>query len=567
MAKKEDTAVTEVNAPEVNTTKHDATTEMAVSVSLDSMSYVCEYCGKVNAITSPGCVRCGKRRPRSEYIAAMNRVRNADNMRERYVEERARLDHEKDEQTRQQIVRLVEDRVAEERANIEAQNAVRLEQETDAIKRTTAREAVLRIINAEREAEARINEANARADDAINGRSRQIQEQIESEREKVLYAAAKRLVSERTGIENAAEERINSERQATERRAQETISEAVEEAKKTEARKAVLKVIASEQSSADKIKLEREAIQRAAMDTVAEERRKAEIDAYTKYTIQKEAIERAVDERIKAEREMLLGRRDNAAPGYGAYGNGAQAGYVQPLTIVPYVNPQQPVYQTCGATQLFRFVPDEQPAAAQTAPATSAKHTETIPAKTAEGQPKAKKSHKGLAASVIAFVLGVIGVFVMLGAQLIPSLTTYLSAVDGFENIAVTLSLFKLTEESELFALFAFENWHGYCVSIGALVFVAAAAINALLALIRAFAKKGFVVGFALSAVELLGAIALTVGVIVGKYNVGESGAMSCYGSFVVAGIAVITFIVSLVGWLVVKKANKAENAEETANK
>ena len=329
-------------------------TEMAVNMSMEQLSYICEYCGKVNAISSPRCGRCGKRRPRSEYVNAMNKMHKAESLKAQYVEEQARIAAEQENATQQQLVRLVERRVADERASIVAEHELKLEQETDAIRKSTARDAVLRIINAEREAEERVRKAERLAEDTINLRNRQIEEQIEAERERVLYSAAKRLVSERTGIENAAEDRIEAERRNIERKAQETIDSAIDEAKKETARKAILKVIASEQAAGDRVRLEREAIQRAALDRLAEERKLAETNAYTKFAIEKEAIERAFDERIRAEREMITGKRDSA-PYYGRQ----DQQYVQPLAIVPYVNSQQPLYQYNTVKQVYKFVPDE----------------------------------------------------------------------------------------------------------------------------------------------------------------------------------------------------------------
>ncbi len=41
------------------------------------ITYVCELCGTINKIDSPRCVRCGKPRPRSEFIAALKGIKNA----------------------------------------------------------------------------------------------------------------------------------------------------------------------------------------------------------------------------------------------------------------------------------------------------------------------------------------------------------------------------------------------------------------------------------------------------------------------------------------------------------
>ena len=162
------------------------------------MSYICAHCGKVNPITAGKCLRCGKRRPRNEYLKAINKSKQAQDFRENLSTEMAQLELDRKEAQEMQLVRLVEERVADERAIIEAQEAIKREQDRDAVQRLAARDAALRVIEAER-----------RAEEAIAGKARETEEQLRIEREKALYAAAKKIVSERAGIEQAAEERIN----------------------------------------------------------------------------------------------------------------------------------------------------------------------------------------------------------------------------------------------------------------------------------------------------------------------------------------------------------------------
>lgn len=41
------------------------------------ITYVCELCGTINRIDSPRCVRCGKPRPRGEFIAALKKIKES----------------------------------------------------------------------------------------------------------------------------------------------------------------------------------------------------------------------------------------------------------------------------------------------------------------------------------------------------------------------------------------------------------------------------------------------------------------------------------------------------------
>ena len=521
-----------------------AAAEMELNVSLDQLSYICEYCGKVNAISSPNCVRCGKRRPRSEYINAMNKIKNAKTVKAQYIEEQAKLATDRQEAAQQQLVRLVENRVADEKAQIMAQEAVRLEQEREEIKRTTARDAVLRIIAAERAADEKVKAAEARAEEAISGRNRETEERIAAEREKVLYAAAKRVISERAGIENAAEERIAAERKSTEQKAQETIAGAVDEAEKNAARRAVLKVVASEQAAEDRARLERDAISRAAMDRVAEERRIAEINAYSKYKVEKEAIERAVDERIKAEREMLYGRRGAApTPSYGA-----REGSVQPLTIVPYVDSHQPLYQYKTTKTVYRFVPDEEPVQEQ-------KRVPAVSGKGADKPVKEKKKSKGSGAvrvfSLIALLLAAVVILtVALSGQF-----DFLAYVDGYENLDIATSLF-IKDGNAYAALSSDIGTMGMIPPIGIIVMVVGAAacvICGIIGLARGKANAAFPI---IGAVSLVGAIVTVVGFIVADI-IKVSELLGAIGLIVAVAAAAVAMIFAIVAAAVSAKAKR----------
>lgn len=492
--------------------------EMAANLSMDQLSYICEYCGKINAIAAPNCVRCGKRRPRSEYINAMNKIKNAQSIKSQYIEEQARLDADRDDANQRQLARLVEERVADEKAQIEAQKAIQLEQETDEIRRNTARDAVLRIIAAERAAEEKVRSADLRAEEAIKGRDRETQQTIAAEREKVLYAAAKRLVSERAGIENAAEERIVAERNLINQKAQETIDSATDAAEREAARKAALKVIAAEQASADRSNIEREAIQRAALDRVAEERHIAEINAYSKFTIEKEAIERAVDERIKAERELLYGKR-NSAISYGGHGG---ADTVQPIAIVPYVNSQQPVYQYNNIKQIYRFVPDEQFDQGKNAP--------QQPMQSATVVGKRKRSCKAAVrvCSLFAFLYGTL----MILACVLD--IEALRFVDGVKNLDLVIGLFG---SSSVIVDGLIEST-SYILPIGIIVAMVGALVTVICGIIGLISNKGCVLMLIAAAIALVGAILIPVSRVIG--GVGFREVFAKLGNIIIIAIAAL---------------------------
>ena len=177
-----DTNMTDKNQP-VRTAQFNA------SVGQEQLSYICAYCGKVNPIVAGKCLRCGKRRPRNEYLNVMSKTKQAQSFRETMATEMAQAELERKEAQDMQLVRLVEERVADERAQIEAQEAIKREQDVDAIQRLAARDAALRVIEAER-----------RAEEAIAGKARETEETLRMEREKALYAAAQKIVSERGGV-------------------------------------------------------------------------------------------------------------------------------------------------------------------------------------------------------------------------------------------------------------------------------------------------------------------------------------------------------------------------------
>ena len=171
--------------------------ETDVNLSVEQLSYICKYCGKVNSISAPNCIRCGKRRPRNEYLDAMKRLEKSKDVRQEFINEQIKAEAELKDARQQQFVRIVESRVEDEKARIMAQQEIRLEQDREDIKRATARDAVLRIIAAENAAEEKVAAAEARAEAAVSGKSKEIDDLIAAEREKALNAAAEKLMERR----------------------------------------------------------------------------------------------------------------------------------------------------------------------------------------------------------------------------------------------------------------------------------------------------------------------------------------------------------------------------------
>lgn len=60
----------------------EAEFEQDALVNLDRsrLTYICGVCGKVNPIDAKQCLRCGKKRPRSDYINALTKIKNSKNL-------------------------------------------------------------------------------------------------------------------------------------------------------------------------------------------------------------------------------------------------------------------------------------------------------------------------------------------------------------------------------------------------------------------------------------------------------------------------------------------------------
>lgn len=352
-----------------NEAEFDATTD--VNLTVEQLSYICEYCGKVNKISSANCVRCGKRRPRSEYLKAMDKLEKSKSLGEQQAAAQAQMQAEtvSREAIQEEVDRQVEERVADEVAQLQAQDQIKREQDLEDIKRATARDAVLRVVAAENAADNRVAEVEKRTDEILKERSKEIDAYIETEREKALSAAAEKIVAERAGIEDAAKEKIEADRRATEKYATERILTERDEAERIAARQAVLQIIAAEQIADERVRLSKNAIHQAAVERIVEERILADKEAAARYAVEKQAIERAADERIKAERaavkHLLEQQAMNVAQPYfypqymPMMQQSVAQGATQPFTVVPYVNANQPVYQYNPNRVVYKFVPDQ----------------------------------------------------------------------------------------------------------------------------------------------------------------------------------------------------------------
>ncbi|MDD4316404.1 MAG: hypothetical protein PHC84_04525 [Clostridia bacterium] len=368
----------------------DADFEKEAQISLDRerLTYICDYCGKVNSVDEPRCTRCGKRRPRSEYIKAINTIKEAKaaqqefaveeaakqaeyEQAEKYIQEKKeQVLAEKDVAQKMAVVRLVEERVADEKQQMAVKEETRVDQEREYAKKMAAREAVLQIIAAEKYADEVIHQTKKEASQAIMEKDAEqdklkstFEERVKAEREKAIGIAAEKLVAERAGIERFAIEQIELNKLEVEKAANEKVLAERDESEKMAARRAVLQIIAAEKAAEDELRLNREALSRAALKRIEEERDVAQRDANAKFLAERQGIERAAEERIRAEREavkkLLEERKSMDASPYGqmpdAYAQTKQV--VQPFVIVPYVNTNQPLLQY-KPNQVYRFVPN-----------------------------------------------------------------------------------------------------------------------------------------------------------------------------------------------------------------
>ena len=446
--------------------------------------------------------------------------------------------------------------------------------------------AVQRILEAQQIASKKIKEAEDRAEDIKIGKDRETAERIASERERVLYAAAKRLISERAGIESAAEERIDAQRREIEKNAETTITESIDQAKKEYARKATLKIIAAEEASKDQVKLERDAITRAAFESIDEARRDAESRAQAKYIVERKALEQAFDDRIKAERARIQARIDEIdalqkikEPQQDEYRPYPQApycqpyNYVQPLTIVPYVNAQQPLYQKTQKKVLYKFVPDvpseeQQQICTQDFVANDNNTDIVVGDKTnVKENKKGKCKCKGqVAVRVLSVIVAILGILTML-ACIIPGyigvegldFLNVCPADKNIDNIDMVIAVAGSVDNA--YVPIMNENAIlGYIAPAGMLLMLACACVGTIIGICGLFigrAKAGFGV---FGGLQLLGAIVLGIGLYLVKIlDVTADGFdfMSLIGIGIFVLLGIINTVLSSVSVVVTKKAKK----------
>lgn len=480
--------------------------EKSAGLNIDRLSYICDYCGKVNQIGAPRCVRCGKRRPRNEYINAMNKIKTSKTIKAEYLEEQYKVEEEKKSAAQEQIVRLVESRVEDEKRSIIAQENLRVEQEREAIKKSTARDAVLRIIAAERAAEDKIKDAEQRADDIVKGRNKEIEEILEEEKNKIMEVASQKVVAARAGIEEAAREQIEANKKIADKFVSDTLTDEKDKAQKNAARRAVLQIIAAEKAADEKIKMTKDALQQAAVERIIEERILADKEAAARYLAEKQAIERASDERIKAEKEALkklLEEKHNSYSGYGQQSfnaTGASPNAVQPLAIVPYLNSRQPVYQY-RPNQVFKFVPKAQAmsvAVKETVASTDNSMVEIKKQKNVGNRTKIRLM--SLLSVLVAIAIIALGVIM---GNLLP-LSSACKNIDIIESIfammGITIGMGTSLELS-------------YLITIGFGILLVFTIISLIQSIIRLIAGKSTRFGFIIPLIAFVGAIVAIIGV------------------------------------------------------
>ena len=539
--------------------------EMIDSFNQDQLTYVCEYCGKVSPIADGKCGRCGKRRPRNAYMEAVERANKVRQQREQQIQAQAQQEAQASQNFEQQVARIVEDRVADEKVVMQQQMDALRTQDIEDVKRFTARDAVQRIIAVENAADERVRKAQQEAEDLKKKQSKENEALIQSEREKIIYEAAQRMVSERAGIENAADERIANERTQIQHDAIQTIEEANAEA----ARKAALKVIAAEQANNDKLTLERLAMQRAVIDRIEDERRATRAEAEAIFYAEKKGMEEAATARIEAERRRLYK--------YGGQFDGYQQpmmqqpimqqpyNYQQPITIVPYVNPNQPVYQYQPTSKVYRFVPDE-PVLEEQAPVqqkdkfgfgdfntetpveTPAQEVPSEPQSLGE-KPKKKKKLKVRKNSVlILMIIGMLaGIFGIIASVVYGP--TFFNVTPNFKNIEIISGIFSY--KSNPFSIQYGSNAMASVASVFGLIMAAGFGLCAFSCGIDMFKRRCTLLNLIFSILGLVGAI----GFIILSYVTTKE--ISIYGTIIIGAAALLMFAMVLISFIIRKKNEK----------
>ncbi|HHU43832.1 MAG: hypothetical protein QM214_03590 [Bacillota bacterium] len=356
--------------------------ESQINLDPERLTYICDYCGKVNHIDEPRCLRCGKRRPRSEFVKAMTAVRESKiakqeyeaqkaakelerQQAEKYLEQRsAQMFADKEAAQKLELARIMEEKLADEKMKMAAREEARIEQERDHAKKMAAREAVLQIIAAEKYADEIVAHTKKDATLALKEQEAEYKKKIAEEREKAINIAAEKLVAERAGIERYAAEQISKIKDSSERMAKERILAERDQSEKMAARRAVLQIIAAEKAAEEELRINKEALSRAALRRIEEERELAQKESNARFLAERQGIERAAEERIRAEREAvkrLLEEKkawemsQTAVTPPPDLAQNKQI--IQPFVVVPYVNSQQPLLQY-RPNQVYRFVPN-----------------------------------------------------------------------------------------------------------------------------------------------------------------------------------------------------------------
>lgn len=213
-------------------------------------------------------------------------------------------------QQRAEMVKLIEERVAAARAEIEqAANARIAEERASALKMADERIAAERA-SAERDVAAKIAAARGEVEKAADERvaseranaERDVASKIAAARVEVEKAAEARIASERASAMKAADERVVSERANAERDVAAKIAAARGEVEKAADARIASERANAERDVASKIAAARAEVEKAAEARIASERTNAERDVAARIAAERVAAERDTTEKIAAAR-------------------------------------------------------------------------------------------------------------------------------------------------------------------------------------------------------------------------------------------------------------------------
>lgn len=341
----------------------------------DSLTYICDYCGKVNSIDSPRCLRCGKRRPRKEYInaiKALNEVEktnltNQDSLAEE--ETIPAIITESNSDNKSEIV----SKSSQDSAPIIIDDAKQIQDSS--VDKTLNSGEIVQVsqeqqnteeIQAEKPVDIRGKEQKAQSDtagDLIDEELEDIVNKIVAEeKEKAINRATDALIEEGAKVDKSIDEQIELYQRDILNLSQTEAFVQGEEAERKAARNAVLQIIEAEKAAEDALKINKEQLNKAAIRRIEIEKELAKKGVCSQYVAERQDIQKATAARLNAERESIrrLLEEKKSLESASAYnfmpGISSNQQVTQPFVIVPYVNSNQPLLQY-KPNQLYRFIP------------------------------------------------------------------------------------------------------------------------------------------------------------------------------------------------------------------